>query len=131
MKLKGGFTLIELMIVIVIIGVLAVVSVPMYRGYVRKAMASEGVALAGSIRSAERVYMAEHTVFIPCANWAAIHANLDLDQPDGKYFNAANCTGDVALVGAGFLATITSTGGEANGIIITITDTGVVTKAGL
>ena len=77
---KKGFTLIELIIVIVIIGILAVISVPMYRNYTMKAMATEGVALAGAIRSAQRVYMAAHNVY------TANYSDLDMDTPDGKYF---------------------------------------------
>ena len=42
---RKGFTLVELVIVIVIVGILSIVAVPIYRGYTRKAMATEGKAL--------------------------------------------------------------------------------------
>jgi len=44
-----GFTLIEMLIVILIIGILAAVGVPLYIGYTRDAKLAEGKALAGSV----------------------------------------------------------------------------------
>jgi len=59
LKNKKGFTLIELMVVVIIVGILAAVAVPLYTGHVKKAMASEGVALLGSVRTAELAYLAQ------------------------------------------------------------------------
>ena len=47
-KSKKGFTLVELVIVIVIVGILSVISVPIYRGYVDRAMRTEGEVLLGN-----------------------------------------------------------------------------------
>ncbi|MBE03248.1 pilin [Marinobacter lutaoensis] len=47
-----GFTLIELMIVVAIIGILAVVAIPLYQGYVAKSQVNRAVGELGAYRSA-------------------------------------------------------------------------------
>ena len=54
---KKGFTLVELVIVIIIVGILSIISVPVYRGYVEKAMLTEGKTLIGAIGRAELAIM--------------------------------------------------------------------------
>lgn len=48
---QGGFTLIELMIVVAIIGVLASLAVPQYQNYTARAQASEGLTITGGLRA--------------------------------------------------------------------------------
>ena len=55
-KNKKGFTLIELIIVIVIIGILSLVSVPIYRKYIAEAAMTEGYTLVGAVARAEIIY---------------------------------------------------------------------------
>ncbi len=59
MENRKGFTLIELMIVILIIGILAAVAIPLMRGRVDSAKWTEGKAALGTIATALRAYAVE------------------------------------------------------------------------
>jgi len=97
MKKSKGFTLVELIIVIVIVGILSIVAVPIYRGYTKKAIATEAKTLLGSIATSQKVYYAEFGMFIPTGGTIGYFKELDIDARANKYFpdysSTANNTG--------------------------------------
>ena len=57
---KRAFTLVELMIVVTIVAILALIAIPLYSANTTAAIMAEGVAGAGTIRSALRIYQAQN-----------------------------------------------------------------------
>ena len=108
-KIQKGFTLIELMIVVAIIGILAAIAIPAYQDYTIRAQVSEGLAMAGATKAAVAESFSQSGVW-PADNVAAgIGVATDIT---GKY---------VAGIAVG-LGTITITyGNQANAKIATAT----------
>ncbi|HFC8878924.1 TPA: pilin [Neisseria meningitidis] len=81
--LQKGFTLIELMIVIAIVGILAAVALPAYQDYTARAQVSEAILLAEGQKSAVTEYYLNHGIW-PANNSDAGVASTATDIK-GKY----------------------------------------------
>ena len=128
-KNNRGFTLIELVDVMVIIGILSIIAVPTYRVYILRAMAAEGLALASSIAKTELMWYAEHGSYhaVPdggpneianggAAGGIVYNPRLEIDARMNTYFRGYQ----VSIQSGGDEYTITINGepGDANGIIV-------------
>jgi type IV pilus assembly protein PilA len=72
-RMQKGFTLIELMIVVAIIGILAAVAIPQYQDYTVKAKLSKVTGIAAPIKTALALYNQENGGFPTIANpWSTI-----------------------------------------------------------
>ncbi|WP_118832590.1 pilin [Neisseria meningitidis] len=80
--LQKGFTLIELMIVIAIVGILAAVALPAYQDYTARAQVSEAILLAEGQKSAVTEYYLNHGEWPANNSSAGVASSTDIK---GKY----------------------------------------------
>ena len=108
MKNNRGFTLLELMIVIIILGILVSIAIPLYGKAIERARATEAYSQLGGLRKAQQVYYQRFQTY--AANLTYLLAAGDIDNPniakvDGKsYFsNGAGYSGAGYVVASGTL----------------------------
>ena len=96
MKLQKGFTLIELMIVVAIIGILAAIAIPAYQDYTIRAQVTEGMNLAAAAKAA----VAEDFLNegLPPTNRADAGMSANATDTSGKYVTGVNVTNGVITV---------------------------------
>ena len=96
-QVQKGFTLIELMIVVAIIGILAAIAIPAYQDYTIRAQVTEGLNLADAVKTGVAEYYANNgtwPVGLVGANPALGYTSL----PSGKYVASVNvATGTINI----------------------------------
>ncbi len=106
MKKQQGFTLIELMIVVAIIGILAAIAIPAYQDYTIRAQVSEGLNLSGGAKAAVSEYTMDTGLFPTNNLQAGVSAATSIN---GKY------TSTVSVNAAGRIDV--TYGGDAHALI--------------
>ncbi len=139
---KKGFTLIELMIAIAIIGILAASAVPMYSTYRQRARAAEAQIMLKQLADAQIAFFLDNNQFYPTdgntklvphegpSDGEEIADNLNINIPQGRYLDytlsAVDTEGDKEAI-----IIVNSTGGSQlypgiYGLMVTIDQTGLI-----
>lgn len=114
-RLQRGFTLVELMIVVAIIGILAAIAIPAYQDYTIRTQVSEGLTLAADVKAGVSEYVAQ------TGNWPAdlVEAGLGsaaiLTDKSGRYVESIDVDTGTIIITYGKDANST-----INGSILTI-----------
>ncbi|MFA6282276.1 MAG: prepilin-type N-terminal cleavage/methylation domain-containing protein [Candidatus Omnitrophota bacterium] len=85
--MKKGFTLMELIVVVIIVGILAMVGLPQFFQVAERGRAAEAFGILGAVRSAQVRYYAENSAYLSNSTCGG----LDINFTTPKYFGGPNC----------------------------------------
>jgi type IV pilus assembly protein PilA len=94
MKKQQGFTLIELMIVVAIIGILAAIAIPAYQDYTVRAQVSEGLNLAAGAKASVSEYYMDRGQLPDSSDEAGVDPNITGNYVSGVVVGAG---GDITI----------------------------------
>jgi type IV pilus assembly protein PilA len=86
-RIQQGFTLIELMIVVAIIGILAAIAIPQYQNYTGRAQLSDAIVIASGVKTAVGEYYQVNGSFTG-ASGSVGGIPADISSGAGKYANS-------------------------------------------
>ena len=125
-----GFTLIELMIVVAIIGILAAVAIPSYQDYTARAQVTEAVSLSSGFKTSFAEYYADN------GRWPSFLTTVG-DTTAGKYVasitiaSGAGTTAQLVMISATFKATGVNPGLRGSVYAISTSDSGKNWECGI
>ncbi|RYY79689.1 MAG: pilin [Moraxellaceae bacterium] len=125
MNAQKGFTLIELMIVVAIIGILAAIAIPAYQDYIARAQMSEAMTLASGLKGAvAEVYSQDGSCPANGANGIAAASAIS-----GQYVTSVTTAGTGVSTGGCTITALMKSSGVSTGIqgknlVLTMTNAG-------
>jgi len=95
--MRKGFTLIEVLIVVIILGILATIALPQFNKVVERARTSEAITNIGAIRTALAIYYIQYSTYWACDSLdtaALISGSLDAEVTAGLWTYNIDSAGD-------------------------------------
>lgn len=111
--IQKGFTLIELMIVVAIVGVLAAIALPVYQDYIARSQVSEGIAGAGGTKTAVTEYYSSQGEF-------PTDTRFNIDANAGRYTDSMVVAASTGVI-TGTMGPAAPVSSRVRGMVFTLT----------